>query len=78
MNCLRERAKRRWSTLKTLTALTFLLLAYTVPTARIVAAGQGTPDLLAQADKTLQQMSELTGLPIKSSLKKQKIGRAHV
>jgi hypothetical protein len=64
--------------LKTLTALTFLLLAYTVPTARFVAAGQGAPDLLAQADKTLQQMSELTGLPIKSSLKKQIISRAEV
>jgi len=78
MNFLRQSAKRRRSRFKTLTALTFLLLAYTVPTARIVAAGQGTPDLLAQADKTLQQMSELTGLPIKSSLKKQIISRAEV
>ncbi|MGD0456586.1 MAG: DUF6782 family putative metallopeptidase [Terriglobia bacterium] len=78
MNCLRERTKRRWSTLKTLAALTFLLLAYAVPTARFVAAGQGAPDLLAQADKTLQQMSELTGLPIKSSLKKQIISRTEV
>jgi hypothetical protein len=64
--------------LKTLTALTFLLLAYAAPTARFVAAGQGALDLLAQADKTLQQMSELTGLPIKSSLKKQIISRAEV
>jgi hypothetical protein len=64
--------------LKTLAALTFLLLAYAVPTARFVAAGQGAPDLLAQADKTLQQMSELTGLPIKSSLKKQIISRTEV
>ena len=64
--------------MKTLTALTFLLLAYAVPTARYVAAGQGAPDLLAQADKTLQQMSELTGLPIKSSLKKQIISRTEV
>ena len=78
MNCLRERAKRRRSTLKTLTALTFLLLAYAVPTARFVAAGQGAPDLLAQADEVLQQMSELTGLPIKSPLKKQIISRAEV
>jgi hypothetical protein len=64
--------------LKTLTALTFLLLAYAVPTARFVAAGQGAPDLLAQADEVLQQMSELTGLPIKSPLKKQIISRAEV
>jgi hypothetical protein len=64
--------------LKTLAALTFLLLACAVPTARFVAAGQGAPDLLAQADKTLQQMSDLTGLPIKSSLKKQIISRAEV
>jgi len=64
--------------LKTLTALTFLLLAYAVPTARYVAAGQGAPDLLAQADEVLQQMSELTGLPIKSALKKQIISRAEV
>ena len=78
MNCLRESTKRLRSTLKTLTALTFLLLACAVPTARFVAAGQGAPDLLAQADKTLQQMSELTGLPIKSSLKKQIISRTEV
>ena len=78
MNCLRESTKRLRSTLKTLAALTFLLLACAVPTARFAAAGQGAPDLLAQADKTLQQMSELTGLPIKSSLKKQIISRAEV
>ena len=78
MNCLRERAKRRWSTLKTLAALTFLSLACAVPTARFVAAGQGAPDLLAQADEVLQQMSELTGLPIKSPLKKQLISRAEI
>jgi len=78
MNFLRQNAKRRRSRFKTLTALTFLLLACAVPTARFVAAGQGAPDLLAQADKTLQQMSELTGLPIKSSLKKQIISRAEV
>jgi len=64
--------------LKTLTALTFLLLACAVPTARILAAGQGAPDLLAQADTVLQQMSELTGLPIKSPLKKQIISRPEV
>jgi hypothetical protein len=64
--------------LKTLTALTFLLLACAVPTARLLAAGQGAPDLLAQADEVLRQMSELTGLPIKSPLKKQIISRAEV
>ncbi len=54
----------------------FLLL---LPVLHISAAPQSaSPDLLGQADQVLQQMSELTGLPIKSSLKKQVISRAEV
>ena len=64
--------------MKILAALTFLLLACAVPTARFVAAGQVAPDLLAQADTVFQEMSELTGLPIKSPLKKQIISRPEV
>jgi hypothetical protein len=56
----------------------FLFLAYAGPTAALVGAGQVGADLLAQADEVLQQMSELTGLPIKSPLKKQIISRAEV
>jgi len=54
----------------------FLLL---LPPLHISAAPQSaSQDLLGQADLILQQMSELTGLPIKSSLKKQIISRAEV
>jgi hypothetical protein len=78
MNCPNATTKRHRSILNTLTALTFLLLACAVPTVHFVAAGQVAPNLLAQADTVLQQMSELTGLPIKSPLKKQIISRAEV
>jgi hypothetical protein len=78
MICAHKTSQRRWSTSKTVAALSFLLLACAAPTARFVAAGQSAPDLLAQADTVLQQMSELTGLPIKSPLKKQIISRAEV
>jgi hypothetical protein len=45
----------------------------------ISAAPQSSSQqLLGQADEVLQQMSELTGLPIKSPLKKQIISRAEV
>jgi len=54
----------------------FLLL---LPLLHISAAPQSaSQDLLGQADEVLHQMSELTGLPIKSSLKKQIISRADV
>ena len=54
----------------------FLLL---LPLLHISAAPQSaSQDLLGQADLVLQQMSELTGLPIKSPLKKQIISRAEV
>jgi hypothetical protein len=42
------------------------------------APQSSSPQLLGQADEVLQQMSELTGLPIKSPLKKQIISRAEV
>jgi hypothetical protein len=42
------------------------------------AAQSSSQQLLGQADSVLQQMSELTGLPIKSPLKKQIISRAEV
>ena len=54
----------------------FLLL---FPLVHISAAPQSaSQDLLGQAETVLQQMSELTGLPIKSPLKKQIISRAEV
>jgi hypothetical protein len=53
-------------------------MACAAATVRFMTAGQVAPDLLSQADTVLRQMSELTGLPIKSSLKKQIISRAEV
>jgi hypothetical protein len=64
--------------LKAPAVLAFLFLAYAASAVEFVARGQGTSDLLSQADTVLQQMSELTGLPIKSSLRKQIISRAEV
>jgi hypothetical protein len=64
--------------MKALTVLTFLFLAYACSTAALVGAGQVAPDLLAQADTVFQEMSELTGLPIRSPLRKQIISRAEV
>jgi len=64
--------------LKLPAVLTFLLLAYAASTAWVLTAAQAPQDLLSQADSVLQQMSELTGLPIKSSLKKQVISRPEV
>ena len=78
MNSAHKTRKRRRPALKALTVLTFLFLTYAASTARFVSAGQVAPDLLSQADTVFRQMSELTGLPIKSSLKKQIISRAEV
>jgi len=78
MNCTHKTSKRRPPRLKTLTVLIFLFLAYAASTAWLATAAQGAPDLLSQADSVFQQMSELTGLPIKSSLKKQIISRPEV
>jgi hypothetical protein len=60
----------------------FLLLAscfFLLPSlVHLSAAPQSAQQLLGQADEVLQQMSELTGLPIKSRLNKQVISRAEV
>ena len=50
-----------------------LLLATTA-----AAQQQGTQDLLSQADEVLQQMSQITGLPIKAPLKKEVISRPEI
>jgi len=47
----------------------------------LTAAGQqkaSPQDLLSQADEVLQQMSQITGLPIKGTLKKQVISRPEI
>jgi hypothetical protein len=56
------------------TALSFLLLFGTIG----VAQQQSAQDLLAQADEVLQQMSQITGLPIKTPVKKQVISRPEI
>jgi hypothetical protein len=43
-----------------------------------VAQQQSAQELLSQADEVLQQMSEITGLPIKGPLKKQVISRPEI
>lgn len=43
-----------------------------------VTAQTASQDLLAQADQILQQMSEITGLPVKAPLRKQLISRPEV
>jgi hypothetical protein len=55
-------------------SLSLLLLFATTA----VAQQQGTQDLLSQADEVLQQMSQITGLPIKAPLKKQVISRPEI
>ena len=78
MNNACKTSSRPQPRLKTPAVLAFLLLAYAASTAWVVSAAQAPPDLLSQADSVFQQMSELTGLPIKSSLKKQVISRPEV
>jgi hypothetical protein len=55
-------------------SLTLLLLFATTA----VAQPQGNQDLLSQADEVFQQMSRITGLPIKAPLKKQVISRPEI
>ncbi len=43
-----------------------------------VAQQNGTQDLLAQADEVLQQMSQITGLPIKAPVNKRVISRPEI
>jgi uncharacterized protein DUF6782 len=78
MNSACKTSPRLRPRLKLPAVLTFLLLAYAASTAWVLTAAQAPQDLLSQADSVLQQMSELTGLPIKSSLKKQVISRPEV
>ena len=78
MNSPCKTSLRRRPKLKTPAVLISLLLAYGASTAWLVPAAQVPQDLLSQADSVFQQMSELTGLPIKSSLKKQVISRPEV
>ena len=56
--------------------ISFSLLLWFATTA--VAQQPGTQDLLSQADEVLQQMSQITGLPIKGPLKKQVISRPEI
>ena len=78
MNNACKTSPRRRPVVKTLTIFAFLLTAGAASTAWLVTAAQAPPDLLSQADSVFQQMSELTGLPIKSSLKKQVVSRPEV
>ena len=55
---------------------TAALLLLSATQAVAAAAPQSVQDLLAQTDDVLKQMSQLTGLPIKGTLKKQVISRA--
>jgi len=57
-----------------LAALSFLLCFGVIG----VAQQQSAQDLLAQADEVLQQMSQITGLPIKTPVKKQVISRPEI
>jgi len=71
-------SRRRGPRSKRQAVITFLLLAYAASAALPVPAAQAPQNLLSQADSVFQQMSELTGLPIKSSLKKHVISRPEV
>jgi hypothetical protein len=62
-------------------ATTALLLALCIPAAlaQTAPAPQPTqPESALNADEILQQMSRITGLPIKASLKKQRVSKAEV
>ena len=55
-----------------------LSLALLVLTTAVAQQALGAQDLLSQADEVLQQMSQITGLPIKGPLKKQVISRPEI
>ncbi len=55
-------------------SLSLLLLSATTA----LAQQPGAQDLLSQADEVLRQMSQITGLPIKGTLKKQVISRPEI
>jgi len=78
MNGAQKSSQHGGAASETPTVLTIACLAFLTLTASRPIAGQEASHLLSQADAVLQQMSELTGLPIKSSLKKQLISRPDV
>jgi hypothetical protein len=66
----------RWRRRSILGAVAFCLLLLYATIAG--AQQQERQDLLSQADQVLQQMSQITGLPIKGPLKKQVISRPEI
>lgn len=66
--------RHRFSSLPQLISFSLLLLFATTA----VAQQPGSQDLLSQADEVFQQMSQITGLPIKAPLKKQVISRPEI
>ncbi|MGD1103200.1 MAG: hypothetical protein ABSA59_14185 [Terriglobia bacterium] len=64
----------RFPSLPRMLSLSLLLLFATTA----VAQQQGTQDLLSQADEVFQQMSQITGLPIKTPLRKQVVSRPEI
>ena len=67
-------SRSKFPSLPRMLSLSLLLLFATTA----VAQQQATQDLLSQADEVLQQMSQITGLPIKAPLKKQVISRPEI
>src|SRR5580704_15333193 len=62
-------------------AATALLLALCMPAALAQTAPApqpAQPESALNADEILQQMSRITGLPIKASIKKQRVSKAEV
>ena len=55
-----------------------LLIWVVLFAATAVAQQQSAQELLSQADEVLQQMSQLTGLPITGQLNKQVVNRPEV
>jgi hypothetical protein len=74
MKHFKPRSRFRSSFLSRLISLSLLLLLATTA----VAQQQSARELLSQADEVLQQMSQITGLPIKGQLNKQVVGRPEV
>ena len=62
-----------------LSASLFSLLLFPAPApAQAPAAASGAEALLAQADEVLQEMSKITGLPVKGPLKKRVLSRTEI
>ena len=75
MNGMKTYRRIRFRYLATTFAISLALLLFVNAA---FAQPQSAQELLSQADAVLQQMSELTGLPIKGSLNKQVVSRAEV